>query len=96
MNDLVEDSYCDWCQSYTPNPSLVMGYNDCVGLGDCLCTQCLKKEKSRLYLVNHSGRQMFSSTQYYNQHWKNQTKIKVVRTPEEHQEIAKSDDEQSL
>ena len=93
MDDHIEYKYCDWCSKYTPSPSLVMGFNGFVGMGECLCANCLNKEKSSLYLVKHSGRQMFSTSEYYNQYWKNQAKIKVVRTPKDHQELAKSDDE---
>lgn len=96
MNDLIQESHCDWCETYTQTPSLVMGYSGFQGMGDCLCTTCLNKEKSNLYLVKYAGRQMFSSSEYYNQYWKNQKKIKVVRTPKDHQEIAKSDDEDSM
>ena len=96
MNDLIEDSYCDWCNSYTTSTSLVMGYNGCWGVGECLCSKCLNKEIRSLYLVNHSGRQIFSSPDYYMKYWKNQSKIKVLRTPKDHQQQKHQEKEEQL
>eukprot|EP00980_Cylindrotheca_fusiformis_P003883 scaffold860_cov111-Cylindrotheca_fusiformis.AAC.9 len=92
-----EDSYCDWCDRFTTNSrALVMGYNGVSGMGECICDSCLNKEKSSLYLVKHSGRAIFGKEDYYNQYWKNQSKIKVLLTPKDHQEIANQESEDEL
>jgi hypothetical protein len=96
-----EDSYCDWCNKYmgctTNSRSLVMGYNGLFGMGEIVCSDCLNKEKTRLYLVKHSGRRIYTKEDYFNQYWKGQSKVKVVRTPQDHQVLAQqvSDNEMS-
>jgi hypothetical protein len=92
-----DDFYCDWCNDYTTNArALVMGYNGLSGMGECICDSCLNKEKSTLYLVQHSGRPIFGKEDYYNQYWKDQSKVKVVLTPKDHQELASLDSEDEL
>mmetsp|Transcript_15576 Transcript_15576/g.38416 ORF Transcript_15576/g.38416 Transcript_15576/m.38416 type:complete len:109 (-) Transcript_15576:217-543(-) len=95
MSVFHEDDYCDWCGAYTTNPrSLVMGYNGQTGMGECICENCLNKEVSGLYLVKRSGRQIFGKPDYYHKNWKNHSKVKVLRTPSDHQEmIARRDSE---
>ncbi|KAL3943406.1 MAG: hypothetical protein SGBAC_002531 [Bacillariaceae sp.] len=101
MSEFQEDDYCDRCDAFTTskNPrSLVMGYTGQTGMGECICETCLNKEIAGLYLVKRSGRQIFGNPDYYNKNWKSQSKVKVLRTPKDHQDlIAKrgSDDEYS-
>ena len=81
-----EETFCDWCDKPVKRRSLIMGFNPCreefrFAKGDLICAGCLKGEKPDLYTIRYSGRQMFASVAYYEKHWKDDPKAKVLREP---------------
>lgn len=56
------------------------------GEGELICASCLKDEKPKLYLCKYSGRQIFCSSAYYQKYWREDSKAKLIRTPEDHQQ----------
>ena len=69
-----EDNLCDRCDKETKIRSLLMGGNGYWGKGEMLCAKCLNEVKTNCYLVNHSGRRMFCTSQYYTKYWRNEKK----------------------
>jgi len=105
MSDYEDDEeearpICDWCDRNIKRPSLVMGYHHgdshhfLWGKGDLICASCLKDVKPKLYVVKYAGRQIFATAAYYKKYWKDDTKVKVVRTPEIQAQDQSDDDDE--
>lgn len=97
------DSYgnrlvCDWCGKKTKIRSLLMEGEDTRpyrSRGELLCQKCLNKEKYHLYLCQFAGRRIYCNRAYIedNPWYSGLDRSKVIRTPKDHQDMARRTEE---